>query len=241
MRTSHAGNPGYPPRIEGLEMRKAYYNRMRIPALFVPVATVSLLGAASGVQRQTTLKTSSLESHEGVTISADPWTDAAKYKAKFPKKSPYAAGIVAIEVTIRNDSDDSMRVGLDRIRLNVTLSEDSRQGLLPLTPDDVADVVMGAGKKDPTLKRNRFPVPIGGPKVGKDKHWTEVQQAAAAAGISGPMVAPHRSIQGLLYFDLQGQVELLSAAHLYVPDVTALEKNHSLLYFEIDLGQPTPH
>ena len=214
---------------------------MSKPAFFVLLAAVPILGATSGAPQQTTLKTASLESHEGVTISADPWTDAAKYKAKFPKRSPYAAGIVAIEVTIRNDSDDSMRVGLDRIRLNVSVSEDNRQGLAALTPDDVADVVMEHGKKDPTLKRNRFPVPIGGPKVGKDKHWTEVQEAAASAGIPGPIVAPHRSTQGLLYFNLQGQIELLSSAHLYVPDVTALEKNHSLLYFEIDLGQPSPH
>lgn len=221
-------------------MTKAYYNLMRKPALFVPLATISLFGVASGHQQHTTLKTASLESHEGVTISADPWTDAAKYKAKFPKKSPYAAGIVAIEVTIRNDSNDSMRVGLDRIRLNISVSEENRQGLPPLTPEDVADVVMEHGRKDPTAKR-RFPVPLGGPKVGKDKNWTELQQAAASAGVSSSIVAPHRSVQGLLYFDLQGQIELLSTAHLYVPDVTALEKNHPLLYFEIDLGQPASH
>jgi hypothetical protein len=41
----------------------------------------------------------------------------------------------------------------------------------------------------------------------------------------------------LLYFDLQGQFDLLSTAHLYIPDVRALEKNHPLLYFEIDLSR----
>jgi hypothetical protein len=41
----------------------------------------------------------------------------------------------------------------------------------------------------------------------------------------------------LLYFDLQGQLDLLNTAHLYVPDVRALEKNHPLVYFEIDLSR----
>jgi hypothetical protein len=51
-------------------------------------------------------------------------------------------------------------------------------------------------------------------------------------------VAPHSTVQGLLYFDLQGQFDLLSTAHLYVPDLLVLEKNRSLTYFEIDLSRP---
>ena len=59
----------------------------------------------------------------------------------------------------------------------------------------------------------------------------------AEAAIPGSIVAPHHALQGLLYFDLQGQFDLLSTAHLYIPDVRALEKNHPLLYFEIDLSR----
>jgi hypothetical protein len=44
-------------------------------------------------------------------------------------------------------------------------------------------------------------------------------------------------VQGLLYFDMQGQFDLLKTAHLYIPDVRSLEKNHTLLYFEIDLSR----
>jgi hypothetical protein len=65
----------------------------------------------------------------------------------------------------------------------------------------------------------------------------EIQKAAAEAAVPGSIVAPHHAMQGLLYFDLQGQFDLLSTAHLYVPDVRALEKNHSLFYFEIDLSR----
>jgi len=219
-------------------MRKDYYNLMRNPAIIVPfLAAVSFLSPQTAQQTQGTLRSAALESHEGVTISAQPWTDAASYKAKFPKKSPLGAGIVAIDTIIRNDSDDSMKIDLEQIRLNVTVSEDNRQALRSLSADDVADVMTDTGKKDPTQTR-RSPLPIPkGPKVGRDKHWMEVQKAAADAAVPSSIVAPHQSVRGLLYFDVQGQFDLLSTAHLYVPDVHALEKNHPLLYFEIDLSK----
>jgi len=233
-----AGNLALPPGIEGVEMRKDYYNPMRNLAIIVPFLAATLFSDGSIAQQpQTTLKAAALESHEGVTISAEPWTDAANYKAKFPKKSPFTAGVVAIDTIIRNDSDESMKVDLEQIRLNVTVSEDNRQALDSLTADDVADVVTGAKIKDPTAT-HRSPIPIPtGPKVGRDKHWTEMQKAAADAGITSSIVAPHHSVEGLLYFDMQGQFDLLKTAHLYIPDVRSLEKNRTLLYFEIDLSR----
>jgi hypothetical protein len=233
-----AGNLALPPGIEGVEMRKDYYNPMRNLAIIVPFLAVTIFSGGSIAQQpQSTLKAAALESHEGVTITAQPWTDAASYKAKFPKKSPLGAGIVAIDTTFRNDSDESMKVDLEQIRLNVTVSEDNRQALHSLTADDVADVMTDTGKKDPTQTR-RSPIPIPkGPKVGRDKHWTELQKAAADAAVSGSVVAPHQVVRGLLYFDLQGQLDLLGTAHLYIPDVRSLEKNHPLVYFEIDLSQ----
>jgi hypothetical protein len=53
------------------------------------------------------------------------------------------------------------------------------------------------------------------------------------------VIAPHSTVQGLLYFDLQGQFDLLNGARLYVPDVLVMENNRSLTYFEIDLSRPT--
>jgi len=45
-------------------------------------------------------------------------------------------------------------------------------------------------------------------------------------------------VQGLLYFDLQNQFDLLETAHLYVPDLVLMRGNRALTYFDIDLGQP---
>ncbi len=219
-------------------MRKVYYNPMRNLTLILPVlAAFLLLAKRVTPQQQSSLKTSSLESHEGMTITARPWTDPALYNAKFSKKSPYAAGIIAIQVVFRNDSDDSMKINLERIRLNVTLSEEDHQALDPLSPEEAADVIMNPGARDPTKTRKKFPFPTGAPKAGHDKHWTEVEKTLEDAVVQASVVAPHSTVQGLLYFDLRSQFELLNTAHLYVPEVLAIEKNHGLMYFEIDLSR----
>ena len=217
-------------------MRKVYYNPMPKLTLILPLLALSLMTCEPGAAQQpSSLKTTSLESHEGMTITARPWTDPALYKEKFPKKSPFAAGIVAIQVVFRNDSDDSMKVNLERIRLNLTFSEEDHQALYPLTSEEAADIITRPATKNLTAKR--LPIPLGGPKVGKDKKWIEVEQSIRDAGVQASVVAPHSSVLGLLYFDLRSQFELLNNAHLYVPEVVAIEKNHGLLYFEIDLSR----
>jgi len=217
-------------------MRKVYYNPMPKLTLILPLLALSLMTCEPGAAQQpSSLKTTSLESHEGMTITARPWTDTALYKEKFPKKSPFAAGIVAIQVVFRNDSDDSMKVNLERIRLNLTFSEEDHQALYPLASEEAADIITRPATKNLTAKR--LPIPLGGPKVGKDKKWIEVEQSIRDAGVQASVVAPHSSVQGLIYFDLRSQFELLNNAHLYVPEVVAIEKNHGLLYFEIDLSR----
>src|SRR5260370_15194663 len=138
------GTPAGPRGIEGVEMRKVYYNLMRRAALRIPLVTACLLGSFAGAQ-QPPLRTASLESHEGLTISATPWTDAAKYKEKFPKKSPYAAGILAVQVSFRNDSDDSMKFNLSRIRLTVHLDAENTQELPCLSSDEVVTALLKPG------------------------------------------------------------------------------------------------
>ncbi len=210
---------------------------MRKLTIFLLLLAISLMAATQGAsQKPASIKTASLESHEGVTITARPWTDPALYKEKFPKKSPYAVGIIAVQVAFRNDSDDSMKINLERIRLNVALSEENQQALQPLSPGEAADLITNPGAKNVTIRR--IPIPLGGPKLGHDKKWTEVEKTIRDAGVQASVVAPHGTVQGLLYFDMRGQFDLLSTAHLYVPEVVAIEKNRGLMYFEIDLSRP---
>jgi hypothetical protein len=230
------GNPARPPGIEGVEMRKVYYNLMRGAALRIPLVSAGLLGSFAGAQ-QSPLRTASLESHEGLTISATPWTDAAKYKEKFPKKSPYSAGILAVQVSFRNDSDDSVKVNLSRVRLTVHLDAENTQELPSLSPEELVQAVLKPGGKDPTATRKKLPVPVPLPKSGKDKNADELQREAQEARVPTGVIAPHSTVQGLLYFDLQNQFDLLDTAHLYVPELVLMRGNRALTYFDIDLGQ----
>jgi hypothetical protein len=216
-------------------MRKSYYNLMRNPARGIPWLALPLLSSLA-VAQQPPVHTASLEAHEGLTITASPWTDAAKYKEKFPKKSPYAAGVLAIEVAFRNDSDDSVKVNLSRIRLTVHLDSENTQELPSLSPEELVQAVLKPGGKDPTATRKKVPLPVPIPK-GKDKNQEDLQRQAQDAGIPTGVIAPHSTVQGLLYFDLQNQFDLLDTAHLYVPDLVLMRGNRALTYFDIDLGQ----
>ena len=214
-------------------MREAYYNLGRNAVVVAAAVAISILGASQASSQQP-LKTASLESHEGLTISALPWTDAAKYKEKFPKKSPYAAGIIAIQVSFRNDSDESMRVAVSRIRLTVHVDADNVQELQSLTPEEVAGIVLKP-RKDPT-SRSRLPLPVPLPSGGGGGKAAELQKEAQDAAVPTGVIAPHSTVQGLLYFDLQNQFDLLQTAHLYVPDVALMSGNRALTFFDIDLA-----
>ncbi len=177
------------------------------------------------------------DSHEGITISVEPWTHAANYKEKFPKKSPYAGGVVALKVTIRNNSDESVKVDLQRIRLLLILGEENRQELTPLSADEVADAVLLKGGKDPTTRRNPLPMPIGKPNPSRDKNWTELRDTCQNAAMPSPVVATGTAMEGLVYFDMRSEWDLLQTAKLYVPNLITMTSHTPLSYFEIDLGK----
>jgi hypothetical protein len=240
------GNPDRPPGIEGVEMTKVYYSLMRNPVIALPclvVCALALAGLALGGQTpQASLKTASLESHEGLTVSALPWTDPAQYKEKFPKKSPFAGGVLAVQVSFRNDSDESVRVNLERIRLTVQLADDNRQEVPSLNSEELADAVLKPKGKDPTASRGpKLPIPVGGgSKGGRDKHWAELQTEAQNAAVPSSVVGAHSTVQGLLYFDLQDQFDLLQNAHLYVPQLVQMQSGRALTFFDIDLSRHGP-
>lgn len=217
-------------------MRKVYYKWMRNAALSLGAALCLLCTSIIARQSPAPIRARALDSHEGMTVAVEPWTSPEPYKGKFPKKLPIEAGVVGLKVSFRNDSAESIKINLERIRLMFTVGEDSRQELRPLSSEDVADAVLKPGIKDPTSKP-KLPIPLPSSKARHDKNWTAYAKAAEDAGIHASVVAPHSTVEGLLYFDLQGQMELLNNARLYIPEMVSLEKNHALLYFDIDLSR----
>jgi hypothetical protein len=232
------GNPASPKGIEGHRMQTVYYIFMRklSPYVLLPLLTFVLAPALAG-QQAAPVRAPIKDSHEKMTVGVDPWTVASRYKERFPKKSPFSKGVVALKVSFRNDSDESIKIDLPHIRLLLQMNEEERQELEPLTADEVADTVMLKNNgKDPTAKRIPLPIPVGGGKPLRDKNWTEFRDDCQNAAVPSSVVAAHGTVEGLLYFDLRGEVELLQNARLYVPNLTTMGTKQPLSYFDIPLG-----
>ena len=226
-------------------MQTLYYSLMRNVLAFVLLAAiVGSLSAQEISPNQNTTKPVSGSSaeikdkHEGMTIGVEPWTQASRYKEKFPKKSPFSKGIVAIHVSFRNDTDYGLKVNLKSIRLLVQLSEENRQELTPLSAEDVADtVLLKDNGKDPTAKKVPLPIPLPtGSKSSRDANWTALRDACQNAGVPTSVLAAHSTVEGLIYFDIRGELDLLQTAHMYFPNIVSMGDNQPLSYFDIALG-----
>src|SRR5579884_2450140 len=132
---------------------------MRNAALFASAALLLVTTIPAGAQQsRASSRGSVMDAHEGLTVTAEPWTSAEQYKEKFHKKSPLDAGIIAIRVSFRNDTNESIRIALSRIRLSFNLDENNHQELPPMKSEDVADAILKPGGKDPTASRSRIPL-----------------------------------------------------------------------------------
>jgi hypothetical protein len=218
-------------------MQTVYYSLMRNLSAFLLLVAATSLPAQDGGKAAAPPHGSIVDAHEGVSIWVEPWTQASRYKEKFPKKSPLNGGVVALHVSFRNDNEQGVKVDLQRIRLLVQIGEDNRQELAPLSAEDVADtVLLKANGKDPTSRRIPLPIPVGQSKPSRDSKWTELRDACQNAGMPSGVVAAHSTIEGLVYFDLRGEMDLLQTARLYVPNLSNMGDNQPLSYFDIDLS-----
>ena len=174
------------------------------------------------------------ESHQGVTVAAKPMLGEAAYKSQFGGRTPYEAGILALEVFFRNDNDKPVRVNLATMRLLVSRPGESLQRLEPLSAEEVANRVLLQTPSDP--RRSRLPLPGRVPNTSRDKNWQELSARLQAAGVNSDIVGPKSTVQGFLYFDVNHHYDWLSSARLDVPDLVFMLNNEALFFFQVDLA-----
>jgi hypothetical protein len=174
--------------------------------------------------------------HQGLLVAADPYTSSTRYKDKFGKRTPYDAGVLSLDVYFRNDGDGPIRVNLSTVRLLMGEPGGQRQKLEPLSPEDVADVVLLKPGKEPSARRLPLPLPGGGARPPRDKNWQALASVLRASAMTSEIVAPHSTSHGLFYFDVNHQFDWLSNARLEVPDLSFMFDNKALFFFEIDLA-----
>jgi hypothetical protein len=170
------------------------------------------------------------DQHSGLTVSVDPYTEAARTKDKFGKANPHDVGVLPVEVFLRNDSDQPMRVNLETVQLEVTLKNGVRQEVDWLRAEEVAKLIAHpTGSADPHQKRLPLPMKIG------DKNVEKLANVLRPLTLDADVIPPKATIHGFLYFDVSHEFAIVKRSSLYVPDVSIAPSNEPLVYFEVPL------
>jgi hypothetical protein len=205
---------------------------MNLPFLFA----AGLLVTAAGTFAQKNSQPAAAlpeESHDGVIVSADVYTDRARAKEKLGKADPVAVGLLPIEVFFKNQTDLPVRLNLDTIQLDVR-SGAQHQNLDWIDPVEVAtDVAHPGGPPSPGIRR--FPIGVNIPKDAKRDKILEVLRPFV---LDADIVPPNGMIHGFLFFDLgSNPLSVPPDSSLYVPDLTVATTNKPLMFFEVMLGK----
>ncbi len=173
------------------------------------------------------------DKHEGLTVSADPYTQPARSKDKFDKANPLPAGILPVEVFLRNETTHPFRVNMETIQLVVHPKNGAEQNIDWMQAQDAADAI--AHPKGPSEpKQSRLPMGIGAGSDKKTEQFTDILQPLM---LDADVLPPMGTLHGFLYFNLSHDLSLAEGASLYVPDVTALPAGKPLMFFEVVLSK----
>ncbi len=202
------------------------------------VSTLLLACASAYPQTNPTPTTASdlsHDHHDGMDVSVDPYSDSTRAKEKFGKANPLEAGILPVEVLLRNETDQAVRIKLDTIQLSVQTSNGGRQDIDSLSPVQVADLVAHPGGP-PEPKARRLPVPL----VSKDKKTQKLAEILQPLSLDADVVPPKSMIHGFLFFNLSRDISLVGSSSLYIPDAVVIPTNQPLMFFEIPLRNSPP-
>jgi hypothetical protein len=175
------------------------------------------------------------DTHDGLTIEADAYTDHARAKQKFGGKAdPLSVGILPVEVTLRNATDKPIRVDINTIQLEVRLRNGGRQDLDWISAEDVAALIAHpAGAGGPSRPRvPGLPIPSG------DKKADKLAEILKPLTLNADTISPMGAVHGFVYFNVSNDIGLADDATLYIPDAVLLPSKKALMFFEVPLGKP---
>jgi hypothetical protein len=176
------------------------------------------------------------DTHEGVTVAADPYSDAARSKERFGKKHPHQAGLLAVEVVMRNDTTRPIRVNLDAVRLLLEPPGTSRQRLEWLDLETVIEKILHKEQGGPNPTVSRLPIPRR-PKPDRSKEWKQVEAALAPYVFNFDILPPQATVRGFFFFDMARRFEWVPYGRVYVPDLKFMDDGQALFFFEVDLSK----
>jgi len=171
--------------------------------------------------------------HEGLTVYADPYTEANRAKEKFGKANPIPVGILPVEVFLDNQTPQPIRVNMDTIQLTVHYDSGRQESVDWLPVEEVAKAI--AHPHGPAApKQPRFPI---GVQAGGDKKVDQLTEILQPFALDAEVIPPLGKLHGFLFFDLNHDLSLAQRSSLYLPDVTNVSDKKSLMFFEVELGK----
>jgi len=225
-------------------MRKALAGALLAMPVAMVVALAAMAGARANLYGQTQAAAGAdaaalpaHDSHQGLLVAADPYLTSERSEQRFGKKHPYGAGLLALDVYLRNDSDGPMQVRLETIELKVEEPGQPRQTLEALSAEDAAFRIVLPNGPNPTKRRSPIPGVGGG---GKSKDVSKMEASLRQEMLPGDMVGPHNTVHGFVLFDVDRHFDWVKNATLYVPDVKNFSSGEKLFFFEVDL-RPAVH
>jgi len=199
------------------------------------IALVGLLSGSTVCAQTDPNKMPARDAHQGVVIAVDTYHTEAQAKEKFGKKNPYGAGILAVEVVMRNDNDRAVKVDFETIRLLLAAPGQQRQRLAPLALEDVINKVLYKGGA-PDATKPRTPLPRLPRSSKPSKDWQELEEKWRPMVFEMDILPPKSTIRGVMFFDVNHYFDWVQYARLYVPDVAFEQDGKALLFFEVELA-----
>jgi hypothetical protein len=173
------------------------------------------------------------DDHGGMRVTVDPYTVQERCKEKFGKANPLPAGILAVEVTLQNETSHPIHINLTTIQLEVQI-RDERQDVDWLTPVEVANAIVHPDGP-PAPRQRRVPV-VGIPLPSKDKKVEKLADELRPLTLDADVIPPMAAIHGFLFFNMSHELSLVPDSSFYLPDASFLPSNEPLMFFEIPLG-----
>ncbi len=167
------------------------------------------------------------DAHEGLAIAADPYLEKARAERVFGSYAPNKAGVLAVEIIVKNETSQGMSVNWSAVRL---LSRSAASQLRPLTMDELTYRLVGEPKTRQTVP-SRWP-PL--PRSKKSEQYQKAQAALAPFFFETGTIPPGATARGFLFFDIGGDSQAVSRARVYIPDVKNLGTGQPLMFFEME-------
>lgn len=172
------------------------------------------------------------DSHQGILIACDPYQNPARAKKAMGKENPLKAGILPVEVYVRNSTRWPVAITLSAVRLEVVPPGRERQQIDSLSADAVARAILHPKPVNPE-ERRRLPFPF--PKLDRNGKWRKLRDKLQSLAFPDAVVAPGATVHGFFFFNLSGDFPVVRYARLYVPNLKFLGHEQAIMFFEVPL------